>query len=471
MITVVGDPEAIGTQSSIPDDDFADAPRSDCSNIEPLEPSAWPPFDPSNIAQIPRLISWSNPNFAADPLYSTEARNIFLKLQNRSLRDETVHPLNSVLLRPPPPPDDMHVQCTDSNQLSFFIHEVPRLIGAYCGTPQMINVLLQSINQPFVRHTIVAFALAVQQTRDSPVPLSVYRNVQSVIPHLQHAINERNLNNAHLISVTFLAWLALTICDFQTARCHLRGFISMLQATHHISMYANPTRYKPSTIAMYLFCIAVKADNYIACRDLNSKMTIPPIRVNETYHRKWIQYITSSELLLQYSLANIQLDGLANNICHLQRQAKNLRLSLSNAQPEISRRVASIKAEHQRWLSRPYIQHHLLANDQRYNVLESLEQPATVRFLDYSRYTIFDPLVALMHMTHAHLAIQMNFILAGSINREDNESYNAAILICRICAALKELLGRNEDRMLYRCITSLLFAGLVFTNSRYSDGT
>jgi hypothetical protein len=335
----------------------------------------------------------------------------------------------------------------------------------------MINVLLQSINQPFVRHTIVAFALAVQQTRDEIVPISVYRNVQSVIPHLQHAINERTLTNAHLISVTFLAWLAVTICDFQTARVHLRGLISMLRVTHHISSSASPTRYRPSPIAMFLFCLAVKADNYIACRDLNHQMTVPPIRLNESYHRNWVQYITSSELLLQYSLANIQLDCLANNICHLQRQANDLRQNLLNVQPEISRRVASIKAEHQRWLSRPHIRHHLLANDERYNILEPPGQSTTLRFLFYSRYLMFDPMVTIMHMTHAYLAIHMNIILVGSINHEDNESHNAAILICRICAALKELMGRNEDWTRYRCITALLFAGLVFTDPHYSDGT
>ena len=427
-------------------------------------------FDPSNLSETRRPKRSSNRNITALPHYSTESKNIFLKIQKRVLRDTTFHRLDALLVKPPPPPDDMHVQFSDSNQLSFFIHEVPRFIGSVCGTPQMVNIVAQSFNQPFVRHTIVAFSLAVQQTEDDLVPLAIYRNVQSVIPNIQQAITERSMNNSHLISVTFLAWLALTICDFQTARCHLRGLISMLQATHHISSTASPTRYRPNLVAMFLFCIAVKADNYIACRDQNHQLAIPPVRVNENYHREWLQSITSSEIHLQYCLATLQLDGLANNICHLQRQANNLRMKSRNAQPEISRRVASLKTEHESWVSRIHIHHHLLVNEKWSKLLESPGPSTSLRFLSYSKYIIFDPLVAFMHLTHAYLAIHMNIILAGGLNRQDHESYNAAILICRIFAALQGGLGQNERMMLYRCITALLFAGLVFTDYQYPDG-
>ena len=366
----------------------------------------------------------------------------------------------------------MNVGLNDSNRLSFFIREVPRFMGCICGTPQMVNIVMQSVNQPIIRHTILAFSSAVKEAQGDLMPLSVYRNIQAVIPNIQRAITESNLNTSHLVSVTFLAWLGLTISDFQTAQSHLRGLLSMLQATKHIAPTADFIRHRPNSMAMFLFCVAVKADNYISSRNLANQVAIPPIRFIESYHREWLYYTASSEMHLQYCLATLQLDCLANNICHLQRQAMKLRAGkVRTAEQEIARRVEMIKAEHKTWTSRPYIRHHVLVNEAWPRSLSaSSESIPSRRFLTYPEYIIFDPTVAYMHMTHASLIIHMNIVLTGELNSNEAESRDAAILVCRIFAALKGALGRNDGMMLYGCITTLLFAGLIFTDDRFKMG-
>ena len=122
------------------------------------------------------------------------------------------------------------------------------------------------------------------------------------------------------------------------------------------------------------------------------------------------------------------------------------------------------------WSRRPYIHHHVMVNEVWPRSLKSSESSPSRRFLSHSEYIIFDPLVAYMHMIHTYLTIHINIIQAGTISEEDNENYDAAILVCRIFAALKVALGDNDGMMLYGCITALLFAGLVFTNRRYPDG-
>ena len=408
---------------------------------------------------------WPNPNISAEPVYSDESKNLFLKIQKRPLRNKTFNPRDEIVIgKALPPPDDMYVQASDSNQLSFFLREVPQFMGCSCCLPQMVDIFMQSTNQPILRHSILALSSAIQQAQGGLVSLYINRNIQHVIPQIQQAISEVKINTSHMVSVTFLAWLALTTCDFRTAHRHIRGLLSMLKVTHHLSPSAQYTTRDPNPLAMFLFCMAVKADNYLATR--NQPFAIPPLQYNENYHRQWLKTIATSEMHLQYCLATVQMDCLINNIGHLQRQAKQLRLSgFPDAEAEIRRRMAPVRLEHKSWYSRPYIQHHIRSNDLSPNSEpDSPGSPNSSRFLCYPEYIIFDPVVAYMHMNHTCLIIHINFVLLGHVN--DVESYDAAILICRIFTALNSALGGNVGKTLHGCLTALWFAGMVFADNR-----
>lgn len=408
---------------------------------------------------------WPNPNISAEPVYSDESKNIFLKIQKRPLRNKTFNPRDEVKIsKALPPPDDMYVQASDSNDLSFFLREVPQFMGCICCLPKMVDIFTESINQPILRHSIVALSSAIQQAQGGLTSLYINRNIQYIIPQIQQAISEVKINTSHMVSVTFLAWLALTTCDFRKAHRHIRGLLSMLKVTNHISASAQYTSHDPDPLAMFLFCMAVKADNYLATR--NQPFAIPPIQYNEKYHRQWLKTIVTSEMHLQYCLATVQMDCLTNNIIHLQRQATQLRLSgFPEAEGEIRRRMAPMRLQHKSWHSRPYIQNHIRSNDLRQNPCpDSCGSPSPSRFLSYPEYIIFDPLVAYMHMNHTCLTIHMNFILSGHVH--DDESYDAAILICRIFTALDSALGGNAGKTLHGCLTALWLAGMVFADNR-----
>ena len=381
------------------------------------------------------------------------------------MRNKTFNPRDEIMFgKALPPPDDMYVKVSDSNQLSFFLREVPQFMGCTCCLPQIVDIFMQSSNQPILRHSILALSSAIQQARGGSVSHYITRNVQHIIPQIQQAITLVKINTSHLVSVTFLAWLSLTTCDFRTAHRHIRGLVSMLKATNHLSPSAQCTNQDPDPLPMFLFCMAVKVDNYLATR--NQPFAIPPIQFNENYHRQWLKTITTSEMHLQYCLATVQIDYLTNNIGHLQRQAIQLRLNgVSDAEGEIRRRMAPLRLEHKSWLSRPYIQHHIRSND--LSQLSYLDSPSSSRFLRYPEYIIFDPSVAYMHMNHTCLTIHMNFVLLGHVN--DAESYSAAVLICRIFTALSFAQGVNVGKTLHGCLTALWFAGMVFAENGNSS--
>lgn len=384
------------------------------------------------------------------------------------LRNKAFNPRDEFIFgKELPPPDDMDVHVNDSSHLSFFLREVPQFMGCVCCLPQMVDIFMQSINQPILRHSIIALSSAIQQAQGDLVSLYIHRNIRHIIPQIQQAISDVKINNSHLVSVTFLAWLALTTCNFRTAHRHLRGLISMFKVTHHLSPTAEYARRDPRPLPMFLFCMAVKADNYLASR--NQPFAIPPLQFNENYHRQWLKLTTTSEMHLQYCLATIQIDCLANNIGHLQRQANQLRYSrFLHAEAEIRRRIAPMKIAHQIWVSRPHIQHHIRRTDLSQNPSSpsSPASSASIGFLSHPEYIIFDPLVAYMHMNHACLTIHMNIVLEGHVDPQDKETYDAATLIGRIYAALNIALGGDAGKILNGCLTALWFAGMVFADSR-----
>ena len=388
------------------------------------------------------------------------------------MRNEFFNPKDEFMItKALPPPDDMDVQVSDSNHLSFFLSEVPQFMGCVCCLPQMVNIFTQSVNQPILRHSILALSSAIQQAQGSLASLYIHRNLQQVIPHIQQAIADIKINNSHMVSVTFLGWLALTTCDLSTAHRHLRGLLSMLKVTHHLSPAAEPSRHDPHPLAMFLFCMAVKADNYLGAR--NQPYAIPPLQYNENYHRQWLKATTTSELHLQYCLATIQLDVLYNNVGHLHRQAKELRSSgIHAAEEEIKRRITPMRIEHRAWVSRPYIAYHIKNNsDKKRDQFWTKPDCLTFRnrFLSYPEYIIFDPLVAYMHLNYTALTVFMTIVEAGHVNPHDNECYDAAVLTCRIFAALDAALGGKAGKLLNGCSTPLWFAGLVFAdNERFS---
>lgn len=337
-------------------------------------------------------------------------------------------------------------------------------MGCVCCLPEMISIFLQSNNQPLVRHSILALSSAIQQTQGGEATLYIQRNVLHIIPQIQQAISTTSIDSPHLISVTFLGWLALTSGDLPTAHRHLKGLLSMLKLTHHLTASAEPKRLEPHPLAMFLFRMAVKVDNTLGYR--NQPLVMPILQYDEQYHRKWLKSTTSSEIHVQYSLATIQLDDLANNLLHLHRQTMRLRKErIPNAETAIRHRLASLRLEHQTWTTRPCLSRHIVRSINPRMPPELPESSRRHRFLSYPEYIIFDPLVAFMHMTHSYIAIHISIVSHGYVNPLDKECFNAATLVCRIFAALNGALGGNAGKKLGGCSTALWFAGLVFADA------
>jgi hypothetical protein len=413
------------------------------------------------VALSKSLKKWANPNPTAEPIYSSESKNVFLQLQRQTELNQTFDSDEEfVLLKPLPPPADMGVQMVDSNYISYFLNEVPRVLGCTCCTPQIVDIFMQSINQPILRHSILALSSALCIGSRSS---SVYtRNkIQRIIPQIKEAITSVTIGSSHIVAVTFLAWLALAKGDLHAAHRHVGGLFSMLQTTHHLSSTADPLRPEPNPLVMFLFRLAVKADNTLGSR--NQPYVFPVLRDHETYHRRWLTVATSSEVHLQYCLATIKLDDLANHIGHIHMGVDKLKMSGVHSEERTIVQTERIRIEHKTWLYRAYIHRHIGGNDPVTWKEWTEEQPMPINtFLEHRPYSIFDPLVAHMHLLHASLGIHLSIVKSERFQEYDDECFDAAILIARIYTALNNarVSGNGGNDVLI----ALWLAGLVFAD-------
>jgi hypothetical protein len=462
--------------TSSPDDEEKSGDNDNGQSTETLTPSVgskpWP---------------WPNPNPNGAPRYSRPSNNVFLALESQPLENRSFDPEDEIhFLKPLPPPDDLAVTDCDGRYMSFFLREAPNFMGCSCALPEIVNIFTQSTNTPIIRYSILALSAAIQLTR-SHTPGNAYtlRNVNRITPQIKRAISQVKINDSHLVSVTFLAWVALTVGKSSAAHHHLRGLFSMLKLNRFLSKTGSPVNGTSNQLVMLLFRLAVKVDNVLGYR--NFPLVFPPLKYDETQTREWLGRIIASDEHLNYGLAAIQLDDYTNNLCHLQHETVHLRrLGCTNLNWDFQARLLSLKYELSIWPYRPYIRQH---------IVYPVSSPAVWRekpcesaliggqFLSYPKYIVSDPIVAYMHMAHAGLVIHLNMLMSPSPKIPTNpmespfwgdEAFYAAILLCRIHSALNALRGdtRGISANAHTTLVNLWLAGCAFARHSSSyEGT
>ena len=409
---------------------------------------------------------WRNPNPSAEPIYATVSTNIFMRLQQRPIMNYTNAPMGDIQFsKPMPPPDDMDVHPIDSRYLTYFVTEVPGILGLERFFPSAITAIFkQSINQPILRHSILAVSSWIMNNRQGRPPLYTLRHLQRILPGIQNAIMALNINTAHIFSVTFLAWLSLMTGDLYTTHRHLKGLFLMFLNTRQLSLLGEPYN-NSDPMTMFLYRMSIKIDNTLAYR--NFPPAYPPIANHESYHRQWLPHFISKPADIDDCLAAFQLDDFTNQICHLHQQTKQLKQD-NCQETEIQGIANTISDDLTTWLSIPAIKPHIPI-ERSFGVMNGSPRVENNCFLHYPLYPISDLVFAQMLLIHASLGIHLSIVTTGKLGPYPPTRYELAVQVCRIYASMGPQSSVQKTGQ-SRTINALWLAGLVLGNDCYPAG-
>ena len=415
---------------------------------------------------------WRNPNPTYEPVYSNRSRNIFIALQGMAINNSTSSAMKEIQFsKTMPPPDDMQVQPVDSRYLIYFVTEMPRILGSDRFFPTaMTTIYQQSMNEPVLRHSILALSSWMTDNRHGRTPLYSLQHVQSCLPEIQKAIINCKISTAHILAVNFLSWLALVTGDLETTHRHLNGLFLMFVDMRHLSSLGEPSDSTDPNL-MFLYRTSIKIDNTLAYR--NFPLAYPPLTNHEKYHQQWLRHFIPNQSDIDLCIASFKLDDFTNQICHLHYAARQLRRKIAASpmvdttaqEAEIQIRAKLISEEHKAWLSLPEIQPRIQV-DNGFPVVGSQQES---RFLHYPEYQITDPAMAQMLLIHASIGIHLSIVMTGKLGDYPRSRHDDAVLICRIYAALGghstiQKTGQSRE------INALWLAGLVLGNDCYPAG-
>jgi hypothetical protein len=372
-----------------------------------------------------------------------------------------------------PPPDDMQVQAVDSRYLNFFLTEMPQILGSDRFFPTAISTIFQqSMNEPVLRHSILATASWMTDNHQARPPLYTLQHLQSCLPGIQKAIVDLKITPAHVFAVSFLSWLALMTGDLHATHRHLKGLFLMFLNMRHLSILGEPYENTDPNM-MFLYRMSIKIDNTLSYR--NFPLAYPPLTTHEKHHQQWLRHFICSQVDIDYCIASFQLDDFTNQICHLHHAVRELRRK-SEALPTIDGAVQEVEIQagakhlfhqHRAWLSLPQIQSRIPV-DKGFPVVGAEGEES--RFLHYPEYEITDPSLAQMLLIHASLGIHLSIVMTGKLGAYPRSRHDDAIQICRIYAALgvhPTIQKTGQSRL----INSLWLAGLVLGNDCYPAGS
>jgi len=388
---------------------------------------------------------WRKPNPSFEPVYGNCAKNIFLRLQRRELADYSQEPIKQIqFLKDVPPPDDLEILPTDSKYFTYFVSEVPKVLGTVRFFPSAIaSIFKQSINQPVLRHSILAVSSWIADNTSGRSTVNTHQYLGRVLPRIQAAIYESTITTADIISVSFLAWLAFMSDDLHLTQRHLKGLFLMFLETGHVNLNGDP-KDNPDPLLMFLYRLSIKLDNNLAYR--NFPLAFPPIGDHHAIHQQWLPHFISSKEEIEDCLASFKLDDFANQISHLHRRPK----------AEIVRRGSVIATELADWLTLPAaVRHRPWTAFDRDSASQKL-------FLNHPPYPVEDGLWAADLLIHASLGIHLSIEMTGELGPRPLSRCEAAIQVCRIHGAIgtnTSVVGKTGNS---RTLHALWLAGLVF---------
>jgi hypothetical protein len=390
-------------------------------------------------------------------VYNHRSSNIFLRLQDEPLLsppNEDEEPYELPLIQHIGTPDDTPLYNIDAPYLQFFVRQFPRILAVDHLFPNVLGRLLgMTIGNPVLWHSILAISSSLADKIVGRTTSRTYFHLQQALPLIQSAIQSMDIHDSHIYAVFLLAYLNLCSGEVATAARHLDGLYLMLE--HR----GEPESQDPLINAVRR--IAIRMDNVRGTTGRELAFPTHKLQTSKPNHEWLTQLIEPDKVnALDWALAEIELEDLANQMIHLHLRARTIRAS-PTYNPETDDHELIFRAEFllnelQQWQIRPIF---LAAEaDENLSRLACLGHDITPTFLDYPPLLFNNPVYATLMIMMYRLQILGSLVVRPEIGPEPPERFEAAVNLCRVYASYKALRPHPSPNM----IMPLAFVGFVF---------
>ena len=251
--------------------------------------------EPQTIEGRP-LETWDDANPLKLPLYRSRSNNIFLKMQSQQLLGggsddaemENVDSPTTHLYLALPSPDDVP---TDDNMAYFLSSRMDTFLGFQdCFSSAYKSMYLSSSNNRVLRHILFAFVKYLNPGDRALLASQCNMHLSRAIPQLQHALTFRNFDEAHILAVPLLAYLAFWWQKPDVAKGHLKGFYKMLLHARYLEQdRQGKVSVSPGmpSLMLLMWRVAVRLDRYFGFMRPDVE-TLPPINSMPGSSRRYI---------------------------------------------------------------------------------------------------------------------------------------------------------------------------------------
>jgi Fungal specific transcription factor domain len=250
------------------------------------------------------------------------------------------------LCKSPSPFNEEALEPFDLSYLEFFLLETPSIHPYSVPFPDFIPSLFRSgATIPHLRESMISLAALLCDTSLKRPLVRALLHHQETLRTVQDSLNVTKIEEPTIYAVMMLAYFNLFSGKFLSARRHLRGLSSLLQA---YSMQGG----RPSSTMMLIWRCGLRLD-YMLCTLYPCKPIFPtPPPQQENLHRTWIRNtVALGNNGEEWALAIFALDNLQSRAAHLSWTAYSLRREGNTSEETIHIACANLLNEFTKWRS------------------------------------------------------------------------------------------------------------------------
>jgi hypothetical protein len=408
---------------------------------------------------------WFQPTEASEAIYNEPAKNIFLRLQEEPIpsnsEDDETYELP--LIQAIGAPTDTTLLSEDSSYIHFFVEELPSVLFVDHLFPNALGRILgMTLGNPALWHSVLAVSSFLADKVVGRPTSRMYVHLHHALPLIQSAIRNDAIDDTHIVAVFLLAYLNLTTGEIASAGRHLDGLQLMLEQR---ATTADDTDPLINTIRR----LSIRLDNV---RGATGRELAFPTHKLETAvsHRDWLTRLIPQDNLglVEWAIAEFELEDLANQMVHLHLRARTLRRSPTHNpatdEHELLFRAEVLLNDLRRWKLRPIF----MAAEASENVarLDPFGDLGTPSFLHYSPLVLRNVVYASLLIMYYRLELLGSLIIRPQVGPEPVERVDTAVTLCRTFVSFKGLRGKVPSNM----VLPLVLAGFVLGENTHPQG-
>ena len=349
----------------------------------------------------------------------------------------------------------------DGIYINFFLTEVKRVLPYFEVFPGMAGeIFSRAIADQALFQTILSVSHLIADSRQHRSLIPAFSHQQQALSLLQQSISSIDITEAVAISVAMLAWL--NICRFNRPALsqHLHGLFLIFEEIQKRGT-------EPSPLLMQIWRFSIRMDLVASCFFFPRRPLFAPVpQGQDDFHRQWVRRSTSSNECAEWTLTWLALDNIMHRANHFASQARDLRKTGANVEPQIREYTRSLFSQHYEWVQRDTVR--TAERREREENAEHIFDTSikTGMFLNYPPLRVYNKFYANLLNAWRATWIYIDLIENPAIGPGSlgSQRRKYAVEICRTYAAI----GRDTDMFPTGKVFGVFLSGVAFGGLRRS---